>query len=69
MARRLYEIYRPGDHVQILLGGRWRPAEVIGAAHPGLWVQSDDQRWYVTNRRHIRPAGTPSPPRTSTNSR
>ncbi|MDT8307558.1 MAG: hypothetical protein RRC07_16615 [Anaerolineae bacterium] len=62
MVSRLSDLYQPGDHVEILLANHWRPGQVLAAQHPGLWVQSAGQRWFVTNRRHIRPAATPRPP-------
>jgi hypothetical protein len=61
MVRRLSETYAAGDRVEIWLAGRWQPGTVAGAAHPGLWVESGGQRWFVTNRRHIRPSGTGRP--------
>ncbi|MFW5940425.1 MAG: hypothetical protein ACOC9C_00775 [Chloroflexota bacterium] len=60
MVRRLVELYGPGDPVEIFLEGGpdkgWTPGRVTERAFPGVWVQTDSgQRWFVTNRRRIRP--------------
>ena len=57
--RRLVEIYRVGDHVAIYfedpVAETWVAGRVIGLAHPGVWVQTEDgQAWFVTNSRRIR---------------
>jgi hypothetical protein len=62
MVQRLSERYRPGDHVEICLGDHWVPAQILGSAHPGLWVQTATHHWFITNRRHIRPAAPPKAP-------
>ena len=60
MPPRLIEIYKPGEAVEIRFGDDteqpWRPAIVLSARHPGLWVQTKDGLpWFVTNGRRIRP--------------
>jgi hypothetical protein len=60
--RRLGEIYRVADRVEILFsdesGEEWRPAEIVAFQHPGLWARTlDGQIWFVTNGRHIRRPG------------
>jgi hypothetical protein len=62
LPRRLAEIYRPGEWVEIFFsdetGEEWRPAEVIDLQPPGLWARTGDgQVWFVTNGRHIRKPG------------
>lgn len=63
MPERLTDLYRPGDHVEILLGvatpaAHWQPGVVSAHDFPGIWVETvAGGRWFVTNRRHIRPAG------------
>lgn len=58
-------MYRPGDRVEIYLELRpemaeesgWQTGTVVALDHPGVWVESDGgARWFVTNRRRIRPA-------------
>lgn len=63
MARRLTEMYRPGDRVEIYFKSRpetesgWQVGTVVDLDHPGVWVVTEDgARWFVTNRRRIRPA-------------
>jgi len=60
LAKRLNELYRPGDEVEFTFGGdRWLPAFVIKSDPPGLWLRDGrGQNWYVTNGRHIRPTQT-----------
>lgn len=55
MARRLIDIYRTGDRVEVWLAERWQPAIVAALDFPGVWVEAAGRRWFVTNRRHIRP--------------
>jgi hypothetical protein len=34
----------------------WHEGVVVGYAFPGIWVQTEEgARWFVTNRRRIRP--------------
>ncbi|HEX6385322.1 MAG TPA: hypothetical protein VF177_11680, partial [Anaerolineae bacterium] len=56
MAKRLTELYQPGDQVEITFGhNEWQPGRVVRHDHPGVWVQTMDGRiWFVTNGRHIR---------------
>ena len=56
MAKRLVELYNPGERVEITFGnGCWRPGRVARHEYPGVWVQTEDGRlWFVTNGRHIR---------------
>lgn len=57
MAKRLVERYAVGDAVRISFQGdeRWFAGVVIGLAHPGVWVQTQDgQVWFVTNAARIR---------------
>jgi hypothetical protein len=68
MPPRLTDIYRPGDAVDVLLGGEigeeWRPGQVLALQHPGVWVRTaKGQLWFVTNGRRIRPhAGSAEEP-------
>ncbi|HSM57730.1 MAG TPA: hypothetical protein VK879_16370 [Candidatus Sulfomarinibacteraceae bacterium] len=60
MVRRLVDLYHPGDRVEIFIERAptqgWMPGQVTAHAFPGVWVQTDSgQRWFVTNRRRIRP--------------
>lgn len=63
MAERLTDRFRPGDAVEILLAlpdsqETWHPGRVVALDHPGVWVETASaQYWFVTNTRHIRPAG------------
>jgi hypothetical protein len=66
LPRRLAEIYRPRDRVQIFFsdetGEEWRPAEIVAVQHPGLWARTaDGSIWFVTNGRHIRRSGEDLP--------
>lgn len=56
MSKRLNELYRPGERVEITFGrDMWRPAVVIRSDPPGLWVRDQaGQNWFVTNGRRIR---------------
>ncbi|MCA9870955.1 MAG: hypothetical protein KDI55_06140 [Anaerolineae bacterium] len=59
MPPRLSDLYKRGDQVEICFEAqgdtRWRPAQVLGAQPPGLWVQTPDGRhWFVTNGRRIK---------------
>ena len=57
MAKRLVEQYAVGDLVRISFQGdeRWFDGVVIGLAHPGVWVRTQDgQVWFVTNAARIR---------------
>lgn len=59
MAKRIYEQYHPNDRVQIIFSrpkeDDWRPAIVLRAEPPGIWVRTDDgQEWFVTNTYRIR---------------
>jgi hypothetical protein len=56
MAKRLCELYRPGDAVEVTFNGRqWIAAIVIKSDPPGMWVRDRaGQSWFVTNGRHIR---------------
>ncbi|MFQ5398664.1 MAG: hypothetical protein ACE5E7_03605 [Anaerolineae bacterium] len=56
MAKRLAELYRPGDKVEIFLTEvGWMAGIVTAYDPPGIWVQtSDGRRWFVTNRQRIR---------------
>jgi len=64
MVRRLTDLYRLGDRVEIYFGrepGRpgpepgWHAGTVVALDHPGVWVETaSDARWFVTNRRRIR---------------
>ena len=56
MAKRLTELYQPGDKVEILMGDYgWMAGVVMQHAQPAVWVQTQDGRfWFVTNRRRIR---------------
>lgn len=62
MAKRLTDLYKPGDQVEILLGAGstdayWQSGTVLARDFPGVWVETDaGGRWFVTNRRRIRPA-------------
>lgn len=66
MAKRLTELYEPGDRVEIYFErqpGRpeaesaWQTGTVVALDHPGVWVETaSGGRWFVTNRRRIRPA-------------
>lgn len=56
-------MYRPGDRVEIYFESHrepeagWQVGTVVALDHPGVWVETDDgTRWFVTNRRRIRPA-------------
>lgn len=66
MPERLTDLYQPGDAVEILLGAKtpdadWQPGTVLARDFPGVWVQTAaGGRWFVTNRRRIRPV--PAPP-------
>lgn len=65
MVRRLTELYQPGDRVEIYFErqpewpeaiSEWRAGTVVALDHPGVWVETaSGRRWFVTNRRHIRP--------------
>jgi hypothetical protein len=64
MARRLIEIYRIGDSVEVLChdedGDEWRLARVVALQHPGVWVLTEDRRLlFVTNGKRIRAASSP----------
>jgi hypothetical protein len=56
MAKRLSELYRREDLVEVKFGEEfWVPARVIGFQHPGVWVSTDGgMPWFVTNGRRIR---------------
>jgi hypothetical protein len=56
MAKRLSELYRPGDEVEITFGHHlWQWARVVRHESPGVWVETANGRqWFVTNTRHIR---------------
>lgn len=59
MPQRIYEQYHPNDRVEIIfthLGeDEWRPAIVLRAEPPGIWVRTDDGgHWFVTNTYRIR---------------
>ncbi len=56
MAKRLVDLYLPGDEVEITFGGDdWWPGRVLKGDHPGLWVVTENERvWFVTNGRRIR---------------
>jgi len=56
MADRLVELYPLGEAVEILMGkDTWVPGLVAKHAHPAVWVQAIDGRfWFVTNRQRIR---------------
>ena len=57
MAKRLNELYRPGDLVEIWLNARWLAGHVTRLQHPGIWVSTvDGGHWFVTNGRRIRHA-------------
>lgn len=65
MVRRLTELYRPGERVEIYFEqqpGRpegklgWQAGTVVALDHPGVWVEAAGARWFVTNPRRIRPA-------------
>ena len=58
MTKRLSEAYTPGDLVEITFGEeQWLPAQVVQHAPPGVWVRTQDGRfWFVTNTRRIRHA-------------
>jgi hypothetical protein len=63
MPKHIYDQYRPGDKVEIIfahLGEEaWRPAVVLRAEPPGIWVQTaDGQHWFMTNTYRIRPASS-----------
>lgn len=53
--KRLIDLYRPGDPVQIYLAD-WQSGRVVAHQPPAVWVElSNGTRWFVTNGRHIRP--------------
>jgi len=56
MAKRLSEVYKVKDMVEIQFGeDLWLVGRVAGFQHPGLWVTTaDGASWYVTNGRRIR---------------
>lgn len=66
MAKRLTDLYRPGDRVEIYFEEQparpevesgWHVGTVVALDHPGVWVETGSgARWFVTNRRRIRPA-------------
>ena len=68
--KRLTEIFEPGDKVEIRfreqannLEATWYSARVVKLDHPGLWVETSDERiWFVTNQRSIKasPADIPN---------
>jgi hypothetical protein len=60
MPKRIYEQYQPEDRVEIVFSHlgeeKWRPAVVLRAEPPGIWVQTaDGQHWFMTNTYRIRP--------------
>lgn len=67
--KRLTEIFEPGNKVEIRFSDQanhtdatWYSACVVGLDHPGVWVETKDERaWFVTNRRRIKasPADIP----------
>ncbi len=62
MARRLVDVYRPGDRVEVFFSDEtseeWRPAEIVALQHPGVWARTSDGKvWFVTNGRHVRKPG------------
>ncbi len=64
MVKRLVEVYRIGDTVEIFFQNEeddeWRPAHIVALQHPGVWAQTADRRiWYVTNSKRIRPVSSP----------
>lgn len=61
MSRRIYDLYAPGDRVEIVFANRgedeWQAAVVVRLEPPGIWVQTADGReWFMTNTYRIRPA-------------
>ncbi len=68
MPKRLIEMYRIGDNVEITFEGRiWKPAVVIDPVDPGVWVKTrDGHEWFVVQSKAIRRAqsgengGTPN---------
>ncbi len=58
MVKRLVELYRPGDRVEIKLADEeWTPGKVVRHDPPGLWVATTASGlWFVTNGRRIRAA-------------
>jgi hypothetical protein len=63
MPQRLTEIYHPGDAVDVFFAEEeeWQPGWVRAHQHPGVWVQTEDQRlWFVTNGGRIRPRASGS---------
>ncbi len=63
MVKRLVEVYRIGDPVEIFFqneeGDEWRPARIVALQPPGVWAQTEDRRvWYVTNGKRIRPVSS-----------
>ncbi len=62
MAKRLVELYREGQDVEIRLAdGGWYTGRVVRLDHPGVWVRLDDgSQWFVTNGRNIRAAAGPT---------
>ena len=63
MARRLDEMFTPGDRCEVYFADsedpRWLPAVVLGFQRPGCWVQANNGSvWFVTNTRRIRPLAT-----------
>jgi hypothetical protein len=67
--KRLTEIFQPGNRVEIRFREQadhpddtWYSAHVVKLDHPGVWVETTDERvWFVTNRRSIKasPADIP----------
>jgi hypothetical protein len=57
MAKRLIELYRPGDEVEITFGHNlWQWARVVRHDSPAVWVETANGRqWFVTNTGRIRP--------------
>lgn len=69
--KRLIELYEPGDKVEISFGvpashtnETWNSGQVVRLDHPGVWVETGDERlWFVTNRRHIKTSPSDIPGR------
>jgi hypothetical protein len=61
MKKRLVEMYRVNDRVEIYLksagGERWYSGRIIQHDNPGVWVEiGGGSHWFVTNRQRIRKA-------------